>query len=132
MRLVAGHLSFFVLLAATLCGSAQAMDYAHSPRLRHPIPGRTLRRPVLGRRASGPRRRQCRRSERHCLRTRSVAYLRGSHVGMARKGDNVFDIVPILVVGIDTATGSQAGRLVGSGFTQMVVFYAARPLLLRE
>ena len=48
MRLVAGHLLFFVLLAATLCGSAQAMDYAHPPRLRHPIPGRTLRRPVLG------------------------------------------------------------------------------------
>jgi len=48
MRLVAGHLLFFVLLAATLCGSAQAMDYAHPPRLRHSIPGRTLRRPVLG------------------------------------------------------------------------------------
>jgi len=49
---------------------------------------------------------------------------------MARKGDNVFEIVRILVVGIDTATGSQAGRLVGSRFTQMVVFL--RGEVLRE
>jgi hypothetical protein len=38
----------------------------------------------------------------------NVAYLRGSHVGIARKGDNAFEIVRILVVGIDTATGIQA------------------------
>jgi hypothetical protein len=38
----------------------------------------------------------------------NVAYLRGSHVGMARKGDNAFEIVRILVVGIDTAAGIQA------------------------
>jgi hypothetical protein len=38
----------------------------------------------------------------------NAAYLRGSHVGMARHGDKAFEIVRILVVGIDTAAGIQA------------------------
>jgi hypothetical protein len=38
----------------------------------------------------------------------NVAYLRGSHVGLARHGDKAFEIVRILVVGIDTAAGMQA------------------------
>jgi hypothetical protein len=39
-----------------------------------------------------------------------VAYLRGAKIGMARNGDSVFEIVQILVVGIDTAGGIQAVR----------------------
>jgi hypothetical protein len=39
-----------------------------------------------------------------------VAYLRGAEIGMARNGDSVFEIVRILVVGIDTAAGIQAVR----------------------
>jgi hypothetical protein len=38
----------------------------------------------------------------------NVAYLRGSNIGVARNGDNAFEIVRILVVGIDTAAGVQA------------------------
>jgi hypothetical protein len=38
----------------------------------------------------------------------NVAYLRVSRVGMARHGDNAFEIVRILVVGVDTAAGIQA------------------------
>jgi hypothetical protein len=38
----------------------------------------------------------------------NVAYLRGSRIGMARHGDNAFEIVRILVVGIDTPAGIQA------------------------
>jgi hypothetical protein len=38
----------------------------------------------------------------------NVAYLRGSHISVARNGDNAFEIVRILVVGIDTAAGIQA------------------------
>jgi len=38
----------------------------------------------------------------------NVAYLRGSHIGVARNGDNAFEILRILVVGIDTAAGIQA------------------------
>ena len=38
----------------------------------------------------------------------NAAYLRGSHVGTARHGDSAFEIVRILVVGIDTPAGIQA------------------------
>ena len=38
----------------------------------------------------------------------SVVYLRGSPIGTARHGDNAFEIVRILVVGIDTDAGIQA------------------------
>jgi hypothetical protein len=39
-----------------------------------------------------------------------AAYLRGAEVGMARNGDSAFEIVRILVVGIDTAAGIRAVR----------------------
>jgi hypothetical protein len=40
----------------------------------------------------------------------NVAYLRGSQVAMARHGDNAFEIVRILVVGIETAAGMRPVR----------------------
>jgi hypothetical protein len=40
----------------------------------------------------------------------NVAYMRGSQVAMARHGDNAFEIVRILVVGIDTAVGMRPVR----------------------
>jgi hypothetical protein len=39
-----------------------------------------------------------------------VVYLRGAEIGMARNDDSAFEIVRILVVGIDTAAGIQAVR----------------------
>jgi uncharacterized MAPEG superfamily protein len=39
-----------------------------------------------------------------------VAYLRGEEIGIARNGGSAFEIVRILVVGIDTAAGIQAVR----------------------
>ena len=39
-----------------------------------------------------------------------VAYLRGAEIGMARNGDSAFEIVRILVVGIDAAAGIQVVR----------------------
>jgi len=39
-----------------------------------------------------------------------AAYLRGAEIGMARNGDSAFEIVRILVVGIDTAAGIQMVR----------------------
>jgi hypothetical protein len=39
-----------------------------------------------------------------------AAYLRGAEIGMARNGDSAFEIVRILVVGIDTAAGIHAVR----------------------
>jgi len=40
----------------------------------------------------------------------NVAYLRGTQVGMARHGDNAFEVVHILVVGIETADGIRPVR----------------------
>jgi hypothetical protein len=40
----------------------------------------------------------------------NVAFVRGAQIGMARHGDNAFEIVRILVVGVDTASGIQAVR----------------------
>jgi hypothetical protein len=39
-----------------------------------------------------------------------VAYMRGAEIGVARNGDSAFEIVRILVVGIDTAAGIQMVR----------------------
>jgi hypothetical protein len=39
-----------------------------------------------------------------------VAYMRGAEIGTARNGDSAFEIVRILVVGIDTAAGIQMVR----------------------
>jgi hypothetical protein len=38
----------------------------------------------------------------------NVAYVRGSRIEMVRHGDSAFEIVRILVLGIDTAAGIQA------------------------
>jgi hypothetical protein len=35
----------------------------------------------------------------------NVAYMRGAQLGMARHGDNAFEIIRILVVGIETGSG---------------------------
>jgi hypothetical protein len=40
----------------------------------------------------------------------NVAYMRGTQLGMARHGDNAFEIVRILVVGIETGDGLRAVR----------------------
>jgi hypothetical protein len=40
----------------------------------------------------------------------NVAYVRSSRIEMVRQGNSAFEIVRILVVGIDTAAGIQAVR----------------------
>jgi hypothetical protein len=40
----------------------------------------------------------------------SVAFIRGAQIGTARHGDDAFEIVRILVVGIETANGIRAVR----------------------
>jgi hypothetical protein len=110
MRLVAAHLSLLALLAATLCGSAQAMDYEVGTSLVCDTQSQAERFVAL---FSGDAQAAVNavnaedQNDTACALV-NVAYLRGSHVGIARKGDNAFEIVRILVVGIDTATGIQA------------------------
>jgi hypothetical protein len=40
----------------------------------------------------------------------NVAYLRGAQLGMARHGGNAFEIIRILVVGIETGNGIRLVR----------------------
>src|SRR5215467_6090196 len=40
----------------------------------------------------------------------NVAFMRGQQIAMARRGDNAFEIVRILVVGVETDDGIQAVR----------------------
>jgi hypothetical protein len=40
----------------------------------------------------------------------NVAFVRGNHLGMARHGDDAFEVVRILIVGVNTDNGVQAVR----------------------
>jgi hypothetical protein len=104
-------LPLLAVLIAPFCGSAQAMDYeVGSSIVCDTIPGRTLRRPVLRRYASDHRRRQCRGENPTACALIDAAYLRGPEIGVARNGDSVFEIVRILVGGIDTAAAIRMVR----------------------
>jgi hypothetical protein len=110
MRLMACYLLLLALIAATLCGSAQAMDYEVGTSLVCDTQSQAER---FVARFSGDAQAAVDavnaedQNPTACALV-NVAYLRGSHVGMARNGDNAFEIVRILVVGIDTAAGIQA------------------------
>jgi hypothetical protein len=40
----------------------------------------------------------------------NIAFMRGNQLGMARHGDNAFQITHILVIGIDNGNGIQPGQ----------------------
>jgi hypothetical protein len=40
----------------------------------------------------------------------NLAYIRGAQIGVARHGDNAFEIIRILVVGIETGNGIRPVR----------------------
>jgi hypothetical protein len=98
------------LLAASLCGPAQATDYEVGTSLVCDTQREAARYVAL---SSGDAQAaiEAANAEEHdptaCALV-NVAYLRGRHIGVARNGDNAFEIVRILVVGIDTAAGIQA------------------------
>jgi hypothetical protein len=98
------------LVAAPLCRPAQATDYEVGPSLVCDTQGQVERYVAL---FSGDAQTAIdavnaeERNPSACALV-DVVYLRGSHIGMARNGDNAFEIVRILVVGIDTAAGIQA------------------------
>ena len=98
------------LLAASLCGPAQAADYEVGESLVCDTQSQVERYVAI---FSGDAQAAINavNAEEHnptaCALV-DVVYLRGSHIGTARHGDNAFEIVRILVVGIDTAAGIQA------------------------
>ena len=100
------------VLIAPLCGSAQAMDYEVGSSIVCDTQSQVERFVAL---FSGDTQAaiDAVNAEEHnptaCALV-DVAYLRGAEIGMARNGDSAFEIVRILVVGVDTAAGIQAVR----------------------
>jgi hypothetical protein len=98
------------LLAASLCSPAQAADYEVGPSLVCDTQSQVERYVALFSGDAQTAINGVNAEEKNptaCALVDAV-YLRGSRIGMARNGDNAFEIVRILVVGIDTAAGIQA------------------------
>jgi hypothetical protein len=98
------------LLAAPLCGPAQATDYEVGTSLVCDTQSQVERYVALfsGNAQTAIDGVNAEEQNPTACALVDAVYLRGSHIGMARNGDNAFEIVRILVVGIDTAAGIQA------------------------
>jgi hypothetical protein len=105
-------LPFLAVLIAPLCGSAHATDYEVGTSLICDTQSQLERFVAL---FSGDTQAAIdavnaeEKNPTACALV-DVAYLRGEEIGMARNGDSAFEIVRILVVGIDTDAGIQAVR----------------------
>jgi hypothetical protein len=112
MMLATHLLPLLAVLIAPLCGSAQAMDYKVGTSIICDTQTQVERFVAL---FSGDTQAAIdavnteEQNPTACALV-DVAYLRGAEIGMARNGDSAFEIVRILVVGIDTAAGIQAVR----------------------
>jgi hypothetical protein len=112
MMLATHLLPLLAVLIAPLCGSAQAMDYKVGTSIICDTQTQVERFVAL---FSGDTQAAIdavnteEQNPTACALV-DVAYLRGAEIGMARNGDGAFEIVRILVVGIDTAAGIQAVR----------------------
>jgi hypothetical protein len=105
-------LPLLAVLMAPLCGSAQAMDYEVGTSIICDTQTQVERFVAL---LSGDTQAAIdavnaeEKNPTACALV-DVAYMRGAEIGMARNGDSAFEIVRILVVGIDTAAGIQVVR----------------------
>jgi hypothetical protein len=112
MRFATRLVPLLALLAAPLCAPAQASEYETGTSLLCDTQAQAERFVVL---FSGDAQAAARavNAEEHnptaCALV-NVAFVRGSQIGMARHGDSAFEIVRVLVVGVDTASGMQAVR----------------------
>jgi hypothetical protein len=110
MRFATRLLSLLAMLVAPLCSSAQAADYEVGASLVCDTQTQVERFVAL---FSGDAQAAIdavnseERDPTACALV-NVAYLRGPYIGVARNGDNAFEIFRILVVGVDTAAGIQA------------------------
>jgi hypothetical protein len=98
------------LLAAMLCGPAQAADYEVGPSLVCDTQNQVERYVALfsGDAQAAVGAVNAEEQNPTACALVDVVYLRGSRIGMVRNRDNAFEIVRILVVGIDTDAGIQA------------------------
>ena len=100
------------VLIAPLCGSAQAMDYEVGSSIVCDTQSQVERFVALfsGDTQAAIDAVNAEEQDPTACALIDAAYLRGAEIGMARNGDSAFEIVRILVVGVDTAAGIQAVR----------------------
>jgi hypothetical protein len=105
-------LPLLAVLFAPSCGSAQAMDYEVGANIICDTRTQVERFVTLlsGDTQSAIDAINAEEQNPTACALADVAYLRGAEIGVARNGDSAFEIVRILVVGIDTAAGIQAVR----------------------
>jgi hypothetical protein len=106
------HLPLLALLAAPLCGPAHAVDYEVGTSLVCDTKTQAERFVALfsGDKEAAIDAVNAEENNPTACALVNAVYLRGPQIGMARHGDNAFEIVRILVVGIETAAGVRAVR----------------------
>ena len=112
MTLATRLLPLLAVLMAPLCGSAQATDYEVGTSLICDTQTQVERFVALfsGDTQAGIDAVNAEEQNPTACALIDAAYLRGAEIGMARNGDSAFEIVRILVVGIDAAAGIQVVR----------------------
>jgi hypothetical protein len=105
-------LPLVAVLIGPLCGSAQAMDYKVGTSIICDTQTQVERfvAPFSGDTQAAIDAVNTEEQNPTACALVDVAYLRGAEIGMARHGDSAFEIVRILVVGIDTAAGIKSVR----------------------
>jgi hypothetical protein len=105
-------LPLLALFAAPLCGPAQATDYEVGPSLVCDSQSQVERYVALfsGDAQTAIDAVNAEEQNPTACALVDVVYLRGPHIGIARNRDSAFEIVRILVVGIETAAGTQTVR----------------------
>jgi hypothetical protein len=112
MRFAAHVVSLFVLLAAPICAPAQASDYEVGSSLVCDTQEQVERFVALftGDAQAAIRLVNAEAKNPSACAIMNIAYVRGTQVGMARHGEHAFEIVRILVVGVETENSIRAVR----------------------
>ena len=112
MNFAARVAPLFALLAAPFCAPAQASDYEVGASLVCDTQGQVERFVALfsGDAQAAIRVVNTEEANPNACAIMNVAYMRGTQVGMARHGENAFEIVHILVVEVESGDGIRPVR----------------------
>jgi len=112
MNVATRLLPLFALLATPFCAPAQASDYEVGTSLVCDTQAQVERFVALftGDAQAAVRAVNAEERDPSACAMVNVAYMRGAPIGMARHGDNAFEIVRILVVGVETDDGIRPTR----------------------
>jgi hypothetical protein len=112
MNLAARIAPLFALLVVPFCAPAQASDYEVGASLVCDTQGQVERFVALfsGDAQAAIRVVNTEEANPNACAIMNVAYMRGTQVGMARHGENAFEIVHILVVGVESGDGIRPVR----------------------